>query len=71
MTIAMLLDFKMGDIPGLDPSRLLAPRDESTYRDISTVAHFMLDRCIDIGLMGWFTVGMQTSPYPSSRLRLS
>ncbi len=62
MTIAMLLDFKMGDIPGLDPSRLAVPSDVSTYRDISTVAHFMLDRCIDSGQMGWFTVGMQTLP---------
>ena len=58
LTIAMLADFKSGDIPGFDPStRFLPYRDVSAYHDISTVAHFMLGRCIAVGQMGWFVVG--------------
>ena len=56
----MMLDFKMGDIPGFDPSKSLPHHDVSTYPEISIVAHFLLKRCIDVGQMGWFTVGMQT-----------
>ena len=59
MTIAMLANFKKGDIPGFDPSaKLLSYHDVSSYHDISTVAHFLLDRCIAVGQMGWFAVGM-------------
>ena len=60
MTIAMILDFNRGDIPGFDPSGLLPYRDASSYPEISTVAHFLLNRCIDMGQMGWFAIGMQT-----------
>ena len=60
MTIAMMLDFKLGDIPGFSPSKPLPYRDVASYQDISTVAHFMLNRCIDFGQMGWFAVGMQS-----------
>ena len=58
MTIAMLHNFKTGDIPGLGPFRPLPDRDVSSYQQISTVAYFLLNRCIDIGQTGWFTVGM-------------
>lgn len=55
----MLADFKSGDIPGFDPSsRLPSYRDVSTYHEISAVAKFMLGRCIGVGQMGWFAVGM-------------
>ncbi len=60
MTIAMMLSLKMGDIPGFDPSRSLPSHDVSSYGEISTVARFILNRCIDIGQMGWFIVGKQT-----------
>ena len=59
MTIAMMLNFKMGDIPGFDTSRSLPNHDVSSYGEISTVARFMLNSCIDIGQMGWFAVGMK------------
>ena len=60
MTIAMMLDFKMGDIPGFDPSKAFPYHDVTYYREIAIVARFLLNHCIDIGQMGWFAVGMQT-----------
>lgn len=55
----MLADFKSGDIPGFDPAaKSVSYRDVSTYEEIATVARFMIGRCIAVGQMGWFAVGM-------------
>ena len=63
----MLADFQTGDIPGFDPSaKFLSYRDVSTYQEISTVANFMIGRCIAVGQMGWFAVGMLNLLNPSS-----